>query len=395
MNHASTISTEQSAHSGSTRSSRSFYRPELDAVRFVAFLCVFCHHTVPRQIGAYSLPYFWAHVFASMADAAGLGLCLFFTLSAYLICELLLREKARTGTISMKRFYIRRMLRIWPLYFLGIALGAVWAFHFGGFRSDLPWFGAFMLMAGNIYIGLHGWGGMAAGPAGALWSISIEEQFYLLWPGLTKFCSEKLLYVFGWALIAIATLSLLYLGALQAEVVRDVWTISLVQFSMFGFGILLCLHLKGRMPQLSSFVRIILGLAALVAWFVAAFVFHIKDRDGFATIAMVIPGYALIAAGCLGLMLAFMGIKRIPAWLSYLGRISYGLYVFHLLAIDEWQGIASKLHLSDSRWVEFVATFLGSLALAALSYRFFEAPFRKLKDKEAVIHSQPAVSLTD
>jgi peptidoglycan/LPS O-acetylase OafA/YrhL len=316
-------------------------------------------------------------------------LCLFFTLSAYLICELLLREKARTGTVSMRRFYLRRVLRIWPLYFLGIAIGVAWAAHFGGLRGDLPWFTAYLLMAGNIYTGLHGWGGISPGPAGALWSISIEEQFYLLWPGLTKFASQRQLHRIAWVLIGAANLTLLYLGLHHAEVDRTVWTNSLVQFYMFGVGILLSLYLRGRMPRMAVGWRLLLAIAALAVWFTAALVFHVKDRDALATVA-VLPGYALIAAGCAGWMMAFMGLQRVPGWIAYLGRISYGLYVFHLFAIDEWKGFASKHRLPDNPLLELLVAFAGSLLLAALSYRYFEAPFRRLKDKEAIIHSQPA-----
>jgi peptidoglycan/LPS O-acetylase OafA/YrhL len=154
------------------------------------------------------------------------------------------------------------------------------------------------------------------------------------------------------------------------------------------------------MPQISVPLRLLLAAGSFGAWFTAAFVFHVKDRSAFSTVSYVVPGYALIAAGCIGLMLAFMGIQRVPGWLSYLGRISYGLYVFHEFAIRElaahrWQHIAKKHNLPDNTLITFSVALLGSLLLAALSYRYFEAPFRRLKDKEAVIHSQPATALVE
>jgi peptidoglycan/LPS O-acetylase OafA/YrhL len=376
------------------RGAGSFYRPELDAIRFVAFLLVFCHHTIPRSPSGFAVSSKLGTIFAAMANASGMGLCLFFALSAYLICELLLREKVRTGTINMRRFYIRRMLRIWPLYFLGIALGVLWDLHFGGFRKDLPWFTAYSLMVGNIYISLRGWGGIASGPAGPLWSISVEEQFYVLFPGLAKYCSERRLQVVAWTTIATANATLVYFGLRHADLDATVWTNSLVQFYMFGAGILLSLYLKGRMPSLPSTVRVLLFGCGLAAWFIAAFAFHIKTRGALATVGSLVPGYALVASGCVAMMLAFMGIREMPRWISYLGRLSYGLYVFHFLAIDEWGGLSQKLHIVPTVLNTFAAGFAGCLVLAMLSYKYFEAPFRRWKDKEAIIHTQPPESLS-
>src|ERR1019366_4208803 len=86
------------------------YRPELDVVRFLAFLLVFIHHFFPRN-GAPAKSSLY--LLNSFANACGMGLCLFFALSAYLITELLLKERETTQVISVKNFYTRRALRIW------------------------------------------------------------------------------------------------------------------------------------------------------------------------------------------------------------------------------------------------------------------------------------------
>jgi peptidoglycan/LPS O-acetylase OafA/YrhL len=99
------------------------YRPELDVVRFLAFLLVFIHHNLLRDPGAatiyqaFSSPShgFRRYLVASFAISCGMGLCLFFALSAYLITDLLLVEHELKGVVSVKRFYLRRVLRIWPL----------------------------------------------------------------------------------------------------------------------------------------------------------------------------------------------------------------------------------------------------------------------------------------
>ena len=105
-----------------------FYRPELDGLRFYAFLGVFVCHALPNEAKFYSgmhlpMPWLWAAVVRSGAA----GVDLFFVLSAFLITSLLLRERQETGKISLRLFYIRRILRIWPLYFLVVVLGVMLA----------------------------------------------------------------------------------------------------------------------------------------------------------------------------------------------------------------------------------------------------------------------------
>src|ERR1700735_4104043 len=114
----SAIPAAQSAET-SDRKARSFYRPELDAVRFVAFFLVFIHHSFPREPKDFAV---LGNALTVLVNGAGFGLQLFFVLSAYLVCEILLREKTRTGHVDVGRFYKRRMLRIWPLYFLGLGI---------------------------------------------------------------------------------------------------------------------------------------------------------------------------------------------------------------------------------------------------------------------------------
>ncbi len=375
------------------RSGRSFYRPELDAVRFIAFLAVFCHHTFIRQPENYPFSVPVAQVLASLVNASAFGLSLFFTLSAYLICELLLREKTVTGTVDLPRFYKRRILRIWPLYFLGLGLGAVYAFHYGNFGRQAPWFVAYSLMVGNVYTGLHGWGGIATGPAGPLWSISIEEQFYLIWPAVARFCSERRIYIVACLIVIISNLSLVYFGSRHTDVDGLVWTNSFVQFYMFGAGILLSLFLNGRMPILATLPRVALSLAGLGCWFLASFVYNLKTRGQLGTIAGLLPGYFLIAAGCIAIMVSLMGVQQVPRWIATLGRLSYGLYVFHMLAIQQCQYFFVRHHPTHYILLAELPALAITILLAAFSYRYFEEPFRRLKNREAIIHSEPPPSL--
>src|SRR3981081_108514 len=105
------------AQAESDRASERYYRPELDVLRFFAFLSVFLFHGLPSVVVANHTG--WSRRAATIAadfkSAGRFGVCLFFVLSSFLITELLMRERCSTGTVHIKAFYVRRILRIWPL----------------------------------------------------------------------------------------------------------------------------------------------------------------------------------------------------------------------------------------------------------------------------------------
>jgi peptidoglycan/LPS O-acetylase OafA/YrhL len=355
-------------------------------------MCVFCHHTLPKDAEGYNLPKGLASFMAEMVNASSFGLCLFFALSAYLICELLLREKQLAGRVDMARFYKRRILRIWPLYYLGLLIGGLWSWHYGTLHADAKDFLAYALFMPNlVYMITHAFGGIASGPAGPLWSISLEEQFYLLWPSVVRFCSERGLWLFVGLIFVTANLTLVYLGLHHAQTDSVVWFNSFVQSYMFASGILLVLLLKGRMPVFSDPVRVLLVLSLPCCWFLAVHADNLKNTSGrVATVGQLLSGYLLVALGCIAFMLSLMGVSRVPAWAAALGRLSYGIYVFHLLAFAICRDIVNKLHLRHPLAVAEVPALLLSVALAWLSYQYFEKPFRRMKDRAAIIHTQPA-----
>lgn len=192
---------------------KSLYRPELDVVRFVAFSLVFLHHALP-VIALTSIPQTQSHLSTlwTIRYAGGSGLCLFFTLSAYLICDLLLRERNKTGTVRIGAFYRRRILRIWPLYLLATVIGVVFAVSRHAYH-DLYLFLAYVFMMGNWYT-LHF--GFPTNPMAPLWSISIEEQFYLFWPSIARFFSRGAMYLVCAGMILVSNGWLVYYGQIHA-----------------------------------------------------------------------------------------------------------------------------------------------------------------------------------
>ena len=368
-----------------------FYRPELDVVRFIAFLLVFLAHSLPSGLEneTINLPPQYAAIVYMVRRTSIYGLTLFFTLSAYLICELLLRERYATGAIHVKSFYTRRILRIWPLYFAGLIIGLLLASFFHNGRNTYLWSAWAAALVGNWFVVFKGNPGNVMIP---LWSVSVEEQFYLMAPWAVKLMTRRWLAAFAIALMAFAGLVLYLLGAEQTPA-EKVWFNSFVQFGFFAAGTLLCIALGGRTTRLNAAQRALVGGGAFFCLYLTAYTFHCSEGPHAVTGSLnLMGGYGVAALGCCGILLAFLGIDKrfLPRPVVYLGRISYGLYVFHNLAIRAVTRLlppapADALSIFRNLLVSLVLT----VVLAALSYRFFETPFLKLKRRFEIIQSRP------
>lgn len=369
-----------------------FYRPELDVVRFLAFLLVFLHHALPAPLNAVRANQagVLTHLQYTCKWAFGQGLSLFFALSAYLICELLLREREATGEVRVGQFYIRRILRIWPLYFAGLAIGVVYVLVRGNSHAALVWTGWAVVLAGNWYVTIYGF---PPNPLAVLWSISVEEQFYLIVPCAVKFLNRRMLAALSIVLILFANVWIFFLsrGRLNESAIR---ANSFVEFETFAAGILLCLLLHGSSPRFSAWLRVAFLIGWAASWYVAIAGFNIMYQEPVGPGPWrMMSGYALAALGCCFLLLAFLGLDRkfIPGWAIYMGRISYGLYVFHQLALDI--SIAVFPHRTSFLGAVMLAKGASAMALtvlfASLSYRYFETPFLKMKKRHEVIESRP------
>jgi peptidoglycan/LPS O-acetylase OafA/YrhL len=324
---------------------------------------------------------------------------LFFTLSAFLIFELLQRERISTGTVGVKQFYIRRILRIWPLYYLGLALAVGWALSFGDGARELPAFGWFAVFLASWFITVNGW---ITSPALPLWSISVEEQFYLLAPWLAKYCSRRLLFGFC-AIVVVVANGTIYFFAGAPDQIYKTWCNSLIQFECFAAGILLGLCLRGRIPKMHALARGLAFVGAAGSLLFAGSLFNDFYSSGAnpgSWQLMITYGLAAMGSSLIVLaMLDFRGEHRYR-WAIHLGRISYGLYVFHSFVIalvgrvagDKMEMIGLHSHFlrgSIDFAVRVAAPLLITWVLAELSYRFFERPFLRLKQRYAVIASQP------
>jgi peptidoglycan/LPS O-acetylase OafA/YrhL len=372
-----------------------FYRPELDVVRFIAFSAVFLHHELPRGTAQDRAGILLGHtsaafttLFTGAVNACGFGMALFFTLSAYLIGVLLLREKQSYGQVNLRAFYVRRMLRIWPLYFFALAIGAAIAVFVTRRPHDLLILASFAFMAGN-------WSSIfwyLANPMNILWSISVEEQFYLFCPLTVQHLSRRGLYRFSFGLIVLSDLTLYLLGHAHADPDRTIWYNSLVQFQMFGAGLLLCLATKDRKFSFPLWGRLLSLVSGLGCWLIACLAFGAKQIAPARSGSSMVAGYTLACAGCLLIMIAMLDINRrwLPAWMIWLGRVSFGLYVYHELALWTVTHLFVSIHGYEHRFVCFISSAVLTVLLAGLSYRFLEMPFLRMKEHFEFVPSRLA-----
>lgn len=364
----------------------SFYRPELDVVRFFAFVAVFVYHTlnVPldRLIGRHA-PLWFAQIQVSVSRAGAYGVDLFFVLSAYLITELLTREKEERGLLDVKSFYLRRILRIWPLYYFFILLAALVPFLNPNHAFTLRYIVGFLFLAGN-------WVTIAFGPpysaALPLWSVSVEEQFYLLWPPIVARLSGRSIACTAIGMILVANVVRVIVLLLHGGG-WSVWANTLARLDPMAAGILLALFLHGRAPNLVPTLRFVLITGGIVGIALTGH-FAAPWGSGLPWLGTLIS-YPAVSACATAILFGTIGIGVRLRPLEYLGKISYGLYVYHQACI--W--VTDRLLHTQNAVLhvclrEVVALGL-TIVVSAISYLFLEKPFLNLKQKFTHVESRP------
>lgn len=354
-----------------------FYRPELDGLRFLAFLAVFVSHAFPQDWGFYDalgLPRTLAYVAARAVASGGNGVPLFFVLSSYLITTLLLREHEKYGAIRLGDFYVRRALRIWPLYFAFIA-GVLLLAPSGSQAAMRPEvLPAYLLFLANWSFLVPG-AAAGAGVAGILWSVSVEEQFYALWPLALKRVGVAAVTRAGLVMVCTAWVVRAAMEALGASPAA-LWLNTFAWLDAIGAGALLAVFCYGRLPELRAGVRAALLLAGPAVWVTGSCLFVLGAPFAL-TAPLNIGGASLMLWGALG------GRLLTSRPLVFLGRISYGLYVFHAAALYVTE------HLFPDVPRRAVVGLLLTVAAAAVSYYVLEMPFLRLKERFTHVRSRP------
>jgi peptidoglycan/LPS O-acetylase OafA/YrhL len=364
------------------------YKPELDVLRFVAFLGVFLVHGVSYPVAhlvSHHMPEWLAQALVSLVHAGMFGVDLFLVLSAYLITDLLVRERTARGSVDVGAFYVRRILRIWPAYLFFILLvmlvPAVDPHREFGLRYALP----FLVFLGNWSFVFLGWPASVAVP---LWSVSVEEQFYLLWPPVVARLSRRGMVVTSICLIVVANVARL-VGVAEHASTEKLWGNTLAHLDSIAAGILLALYLGAASPRLTTWKRTALLAGGVLC--LAGRGHYMSNRpDEYMSFLGTLAGYPAVVLGCTALLVAFLGCPmRLPA-LQYLGKISYGLYVYHMMCLSFTDRYLPKAAGATHLCLRLGVALAATVATAAVSYAVLEKPFLKLKRRFTYIEARPA-----
>jgi peptidoglycan/LPS O-acetylase OafA/YrhL len=322
----------------------------------------------------------------SLIDAMMCSLDVFFIISGFLITQLLLRERDLNGTVDLKAFYVRRLLRIWPLYFFIIGIAYLPSAFDRSQASGWLDLLSFLFFAGNWGPVLGHW--PHAVILVPLWSVSFEEQYYLLWPLVMRRASRKFICGTAIGLLGVAALARLILLS-QHATASALWFNSFVRVDSIACGILLALTFHRREPPLLGIPkRLMLLLLGGSAWVVIAKFCGLLDPVP--TLAGGMIGYPLMSLAGVAIFLAFFGVAREGAsflknsGLVYLGNIAYGLYAYHYLGWQISRRVFAPYYTHRHNY-SYTLSVLFSLVLtflmAAASFKWLETPFLRLKQR--------------
>jgi peptidoglycan/LPS O-acetylase OafA/YrhL len=338
----------------------------LDGLRALGILAVVWHHTV--------------------GGPGGFGANLFFLLSGFLVTTLLVREQRKNGTIALGRFRARRAQRLYPLYFtvLFAYVGLVLCAERDGpardeFLRNVPFFATF---TSNLFVGFEGERTIFY----FAWSLAAQEQFYLVWPWLVKHARKLGAAFAAGTLVAFSVLT--RAGTLDVFLPDGSLARALALSLMppLALGALLALALDTRRGY--ELLRLVLGAPfASAALLAGALVLWRAGGSG------PWPMYAvltLLTAACVVREDHLLARLLTRPWLVHVGLVSFGIYLGHMLCHNVVERVLAQVGLTVAPF-DFALTTLSSIALATLSYRWFEPRFWPA-DKRAKFVAQARAS---
>lgn len=364
----------------------------LNALRFFAAYLVVLHHAeqIRMKYDLFHLKDF------SLFNNGSVAVTFFFSLSGFLISYLLLRESESTGTVAVRKFYMRRILRIWPLYYLLVLIGALilpaflsyiqhsyeMPYQFGDVIAYFVLFAPFMV---NIRFGHH--------LLEPLWSIGVEEVFYIFWAPLWKFFRKNILWII--AGIFVARILLMAGAALYewSDTVEQL--IAMLQFEAMAMGGLAAYWLYHRKSPVEKawvfsrpFQRVALGFIAAqlgaVRFLSSAWVgFEWLFQTPVISSSLMIMAFTWLIVNMAVNTNSVLKLNH-PVFES-LGDSSYGIYMYHMLVIFAvilfFQKFLAGMSPVLSTLVFYFLITSGTLVVAHLSRHYFENRFLKLKTR--------------
>ena len=363
--------------------------PGLDGLRAIAFILVFLFHAGYIEIG-------WV------------GVSLFFVLSGFLITEILIEmKKSLPSRDYFMKFYGRRFLRIFPLYYFYLLLmfGVAYWLYAVGYRPNrmLEYFEQAPYALAYVYnfFSVSAWFERPSYLTSHLWSLSVEEQFYIFWPLLILFTPRsayKRLFIAAILAGPICRIGLSYIynhhtfAFLGSNPASGIYALPFSHLDAFGFGALITQYRIPRARQQFWILLFTLPTIGFVTQYIATGEIGFYTALGYpfplANGYKQIWGYSLLnyffaisiyAVAFDGLFNRFLEL----GWMKYLGKISYGLYIYHYSLIFFIGRIQDVIPMSYEQAIPIIAvfSFVASLLLASLSFKYIETPILSLKDK--------------
>ncbi|MDP2388229.1 MAG: acyltransferase [Bacteroidota bacterium] len=369
-------------------SSKSIYFPGLNGLRAIAALSVLFAHTT------LGLKYFGldSFVFGKYPDGspkatllAGFGVSIFFAISGFLITFLLTKENEKQP-IQIRKFYIRRILRIWPLYFLYlvIVILTLLAFNIEFENSSIAYY---VLLSANVPFVF----GNAIEFLGHYWSLGVEEQFYLFWPNFLKRSSNFLTSAMILCIILILVKIIVYLLSSKIPKLELLYTfIHVTRFQCMIIGAIggLLYFKKNKL-----FMKLLnQKITQLIAWTIILLVavnkFHlisVLDNEFISLVTVV------LIIGQIEKKNRLINLEN--KLFDFLGKISFGIYVIHPLLIFY---ISKLFHFDHQEVKNYILVYsvvtVATVGIAYVLYTFFESPILKLKSNYTVIESKSTMS---
>jgi peptidoglycan/LPS O-acetylase OafA/YrhL len=376
------------------KSSSAVYIPQFDIIRFFAAFIIVIYHSYIAWKGWFSVPgilstgdYKTFSVFGLHVDQflrnLPVGVDIFFFISGYLLTYLLVVEKEKYGKVNIPKFYIRRGLRIWPLYFFLVAL-APFLIDWLGEKQPVYW--PTIALINNFYtIHTQEW----SYPFAHFWSICIEEHFYIFWPLIVAFVPFKKLPFIITLLIGLSwgykIYTYIFLGSNWFQLYLH--TLSRMDVILLG-GLLAVFYIKKPFVfKLHWITMILISLVVIV----------LLSFDDLSNFENMLNGVTrrFVYIFLLGLLMMDIlfnpdrksAIGRFKP-LLYMGKVSYGIYMYgNILVLVVIKKVMPLLGHSNI-YMYFLIIFLASLIIPAISYELLEKPFLKLKQKFSLVKTR-------
>lgn len=346
------------------------YQIQLDGIRFIAIFTVMIAHWLQWQ---------WTNPVLTKIQFVH-GVTLFFVLSGFLITRILLENRRkydradRNKMLMIKQFYIRRFLRIFPIYYLTIFF--LLAIGYQGAREYFPWLISY---TSNVYQSITN---QYIGNFNHFWSLAVEEQFYLFWPWLMLFVPRRAVpyVIIGTLLLSVASRVYIHFAFPDHWMAGSYLIISTMY--ALGLGALLAWFHTESKPIVEQLQKWWLVWGAVSLYFIMLFLFiHVSwykvlvDELLFVLMAALVINYAV--AGRFRWLAG--GFLQHP-WVVYFGKVSYGMYVYHLFIPDLFYYLSPRIGLTiTNKYTAFAAFFFLTFIVSHLSWKLIETPINDLK----------------